>query len=73
MSNRSRSYFTRLHVMLVGNLYGNGRIVLAQAMKAPRGGETTDTTLLNLGIRCKYVVRFTGLPLYHGGRAPSTH
>lgn len=53
MDSRSHSYFTRLHVMLVGTLYGNGRTVPAQVMKAPRGGETIVTTLLTLGIRCK--------------------
>lgn len=31
--------FTRLHVKLVGILYGNDRTVPAQTMKAPRGGK----------------------------------
>jgi len=73
MDSRSLSYFIHLHVMLVGTLYGNGRIVPAQAMKASRGRESRVTTLLTLGNRCKYVVSFTRLPTYHGVKAPSTH
>ena len=53
MESRSRSYFTRVYVMLAGTLHGNGRIVPAQTMKASRGGESRVTALLTLGIRCK--------------------
>jgi hypothetical protein len=40
MGSRSRSYFTRLHVILISTLYGSGRIIPAQDMKASGGGKT---------------------------------